>query len=84
MKYLLTIAILTVTLNCFSQRKDTTINQKTKQEVIADSLPIISWQDIQQTINYFYGKISQEDYNKAQQFYQILWNNAINRKNKKK
>ena len=77
MKHLTTVLlVLTLTINCFSQKKDTTL--------ISDTTAIITWSDIQTTINSLYGKVEKEDYDKAQTLYQILWNNAIERRRKKK
>ena len=77
MKKLLTLSLILISLSAISQKKDST-------DVITDSTSVITWADLQFTLQSFYGKIDKEKYEQAQTFYQILWNNAINRKKKKK
>ena len=77
MKKLLTATFILISLSSISQKKDSI-------DTITDSTSVISWADIQSTLQSFYGKIDKEKYEQAQTFYQILWNNAINRRKKKK
>ena len=77
MKKILTATFILISLSSISQKKDSI-------ETITDSTFVISWADLQFTLQSFYGKIDKEKYDEAQTFYQILWNNAINRKKKKK
>lgn len=78
MKKILTLTLIFTSLYGYSQTKPAP-TEKPKADTV-----LISLTDINETLNFLSDKISHKEWEQAQQYYQLLYNQAVQRKNKPK
>ena len=78
MKKILTLTLIFTSLYGYSQTKPSP-TEKPKADTV-----LISLTDINETLNFLSDKISHKEWEQAQQYYQLLYNQAVQRKNKPK
>ena len=78
MKKILTLTLIFTSLYGYSQTKPSP-TEKPKQDTV-----LITLSDINETLNFLSDKISHKEWEQAQQYYQLLYNQAVQRKNKPK
>lgn len=76
MKKIITGILILTSLYGYSQTKPSP-TEKPKQDTV-----LISLTDINETLNFLSDKISHKEFEQAQQYYLLLYNQTIQRKNK--
>lgn len=78
MKKIITGILILTSLYGYSQTKPSP-TEKPKQDTV-----LISLTDINETLNFLSDKISHKEWEQAQQYYLLLYKQAVQRKNKNK
>jgi len=78
MKILLILTAMLISLYGYSQTKPSP-TEKPKADTV-----LITLSDINETLNFLSDKISHKEFEQAQQYYLILYKQAVQRKNKPK